>query len=85
VLNNYIPEALINRPKMGFAVPLDAWLRGPLRAWTEALLDPARLQAEGYFEAAPIRQKWAEHLSGKRNWAYHLWGILMFEAWLEKA
>jgi asparagine synthase (glutamine-hydrolysing) len=84
VLYRYVPRELIERPKQGFAIPLDVWLRGPLRDWAEALLDARRIAREGFLDPVPIRRRWEEHLSGARNWQHHLWIVLMFQAWLER-
>ena len=84
VLYKHVPKNLVERPKMGFAVPLADWLRGPLSDWAESLLDENRLHQEGFFNVEFVRSKWLEHKSGKQNWHHQLWNVLMFQAWLEK-
>jgi asparagine synthase (glutamine-hydrolysing) len=83
VLERYVPRPLFERPKMGFGVPIDHWLRGPLREWADHLLDPARLRSQGYFAVEPITRAWTEHREGRASHQYALWTILMFQAWLE--
>ena len=83
LLYRYVPKKLIERPKMGFGIPIDEWLRGPLREWAEELLDQTRIKNEGYLDSVKIKSKWDDHLSGRRNWAYYLWDVLMFQSWLE--
>lgn len=85
ILYRHVPRELIERPKMGFGIPLHEWLRGPLREWAEALLGEARLRNDGYLNAAFVRKTWTEHLGGKRNRTSQLWTVLMFQAWLEGA
>jgi asparagine synthase (glutamine-hydrolysing) len=82
VLERYVPQALTERPKKGFAVPIDRWLRGPLRGWAEDLLAPDLLRRDGYLDAAVVRERWTGHLSGARNDHRALWHVLVFQAWL---
>lgn len=83
VLERHVPRHLTERPKMGFGVPVDSWLRGGLRDWAESLLDEHRLAREGLFDPKPIRAAWHAHLEGHRNLQYQLWSVLMFQAWNE--
>lgn len=84
LLHRHVPKELVERPKMGFGVPIGDWLRGPLRDWAGTLLDPMRLRQEGFLDPEPVQRKWAEHQSGRRNWQYLLWDVLMFQLWLEQ-
>jgi asparagine synthase (glutamine-hydrolysing) len=84
LLYQYVPRALIERPKMGFGIPIGQWLRSaPLREWAEHLLDERRIEQAGYLYASPIRLMWKQHLSGDYDWTVRLWTVLMFQAWLE--
>jgi asparagine synthase (glutamine-hydrolysing) len=85
LLARYVPTELFDRPKRGFSIPVDEWLRGPLKDWAEELLEPSRLAGQGYFEPGPIRAAWDAHLSGRSNRQAQLWTVLMFQAWLEAA
>src|SRR5260370_9671393 len=82
ILHKYVPPELLERPKMGFGVPIDSWLRGPLREWAEELLSESSLNRHGFFAVRPIRTKWEQNLSGTRNWQYLLWDVLVFQDWL---
>jgi len=84
LLKQYVPEKLFARPKMGFGIPLDQWLRGPLRDWAEELLGERRIKREGYLNPVPVREAWSRHLSGRQNYGYRLWSVLMFQLWLER-
>ena len=84
ILYKYIPKKLVERPKVGFGVPIDSWLRGPLKDWAQALLDKTKLKNQGFFNSDLVNIKWTEHLSGKKNWQHEIWSILMFQEWLNK-
>jgi asparagine synthase (glutamine-hydrolysing) len=81
ILDKYVPRGLVERPKMGFGVPIDEWLRGPLREWANELLDESVLRNEGIFDAAEVGRVWREHLSASRNNHHALWNVLMYRAW----
>lgn len=85
LLYRYLPQKIVDRPKKGFAVPIDAWMRNELRDWSENLINEKRLRDEGYFHPSCIRQKWDEHLSGRKNWHHHIWNVLMFQSWSASA
>lgn len=83
VLYKYVPEALVEKPKTGFSVPLSSWLRGPLRDWVEEVLDERKIHNDGLLNSKIIRLRWEEHLKGKRNWQYQIWDVLVFQSWLD--
>jgi asparagine synthase (glutamine-hydrolysing) len=83
VLTRYVPESLIDRPKKGFGIPIEIWLRGPLKSWAKSLIDERKLASEGYLRPAMVQKMWLEHQSGQRNWSAQLWSILVFEGWHE--
>lgn len=84
ILAKHLPFPLFDRPKMGFDLPIGTWMKGPLRGWADSLLEERRLKKEGFFDPAPIRRRWLEHLSRGKNYGPSLWNILMFQAWAEE-
>jgi asparagine synthase (glutamine-hydrolysing) len=84
VLYQHVPQKLLDRPKVGFGVPINQWLKGPLRDWAESLIGENRLRQEGFLDVHFVRSMWKEHLSGKRNWQGQLWSVLMFQAWFRE-
>lgn len=84
ILYKYVPQHLLERPKTGFGVPIDHWLRGPLREWAEALINEHKLVQQGLFNVSVVKKYWQEHLSGGRNWQYPLWNLLIFQSWLSE-
>src|SRR5579883_81044 len=85
VLRDFVPATIVERPKQGFGMPVGAWLKGPLRAWVEALLDERRLRREGYLSPEPIRRKWAQHLAGTHDRQSEIWAAVVFQEWLANA
>ena len=79
VFDRYVPRALVDRPKSGFGLPIDDWLRGPLRGWAEDLLASPPVRA--HLDRGLVESTWAAHLAGRRNHAYELWDVLMFASW----
>ena len=84
VLEKHVPNELTKRPKMGFGVPIDSWLQGPIKEWAESLINPSKIKNQGYLNSDLIQKIWQEHLSGERNWQAKLWNVLIFQSWLEK-
>lgn len=82
VLYRHVPRELVDRPKMGFGVPIAKWLRGELRQWADDLLSPATIRRQGFLDAAMVERMWRGYLAGEDNWNYYLWDVLMFQAWL---
>ncbi len=82
VLYRHVPRELVERPKMGFGVPIERWMRNELREWCEDLLNPGTIKRQGYLNPGMVERMWKEYLGGESNWNYYLWDVLMFQAWL---
>ena len=85
LVERHLPVSLIDRPKQGFGVPISSWLRGPLKSWAHDLLHPDRISREGFFDPSVVQKRWQEHQSGKADWQYDLWNVLMFQSWLDES
>ena len=81
ILYKYVPQNLVDRPKQGFGMPVNDWLRGPLREWTEDLISTKNLPSDGLLNGDLVRKIWSEHLSGSRNWEYKIWPVVMWQQW----
>jgi asparagine synthase (glutamine-hydrolysing) len=84
LLGRRLPIELVSRRKRGFGIPVDAWLRGPLRSWAGDLLSPERVRRDGLFDTKVVAARWREHYSGERDWGAHLWAIAQFNAWRDR-
>ncbi len=83
LLYRHVPRHIMERPKMGFGVPIEHWLRGPLQNWADDLLAPSRLRRDGFFDVDAVSQLWSDTRSGRRRLHYHVWDLLMFQSWLD--
>ena len=81
ILYKYVPKNLVDRPKQGFGMPVNEWLRGPLRDWAEDLISKSKLPDDDLLNGYLVRKTWDEHISGARNWEYKLWPVLMWQQW----
>jgi len=83
ILSRFIPQKLIKRPKSGFAIPLDSWLRGPLKEWAQSLINESTLKNNEFLDSQKVQTLWKQHQSKRYNYQNQLWAILMFQAWVK--